>query len=236
MEQRKLIILIIDDNLADIEIFRRCIEDIEGWDSTVLAFTNASAALEEIKRGEVDMLFIDYLLGGVTGYELFLQIRELGCQKPVIMLTGHGNEAIAVDVMKAGASDYLIKGQISSHNLRRAISNALEKDALHRKIEEQQKALIDAERTSVMIQSVGAACHHLSQPLTAIYGNLELLLSRSCKPEDRALIENCLKASDRMTEILKKLRDLQEYKTVPYARNFDILDIGIEMGKGVDKD
>ncbi len=52
-----------------------------------------------------DLIFLDYLLGVETGLGVFHQIREEGCFLPVIMLTGHGSEEIAVEAMKAGVSD-----------------------------------------------------------------------------------------------------------------------------------
>ena len=104
--------------------------------------------------------------GGETGLEVFHKIRKGGCTLPVIMFTGHGSEEVAVQAMKAGVSDYLVKGRITPDSLRLIISNAVQKYKMQQKIEEQRKALLGAEHQRVMMGSVGAACHHFAQPIS----------------------------------------------------------------------
>ena len=60
---------------------------------------------------------------------------------PVIMLTGQGNEAIAVDAMKRGAKDYLVKGSVTRHSLEHAITNVIDKCKLERELTERQQRL-----------------------------------------------------------------------------------------------
>jgi signal transduction histidine kinase len=59
----------------------------------------------------------------------------------VIMLSGHGDEMIATEAMKRGATDYLSKARLNAASIKRAITNALEKSALRRKIKQQQEEL-----------------------------------------------------------------------------------------------
>ena len=229
MERRKLTILVIDDDPADVEILRRRLEEIVGRDVEFMAFNDAQTGCAEAIRCEADLIFLDYLLGAETGLEVFHEIRKGGCNMPVIMLTGHGSEEVAVEAMKAGVSDYLVKGKISPDSLRLVISNALQKSEMQQKIKEQREALLDAERQRVMMESVGAACHHFAQPLTTMLSNLQLLSKdEEIEESDKKLmLEQCLRAAEMMRMILNKFQQVSEYRTRPYLADAKILDIGL---------
>lgn len=80
-------------------------------------------------------------------------------------------------------------------------------------------AMREAERNRVMLESFGAACHHLGQPATVILANMGMLalkLKDVTDPTMRELIEGTLKASERLAEVLHKLNEVNEYRTVCY--------------------
>jgi DNA-binding NtrC family response regulator len=230
MGKRKLTILVIDDSPADVEIVRRLLQQIDSWEIHFLASYDSEAGRAEVARGKADLIFLDYMLGSETGLEVLKAIEDKGCFLPVIMLTGQGSEEIAVEAMKAGVSDYLVKGRITSESLRLAISNALQKFKMQREIEEQRKALLDAERQRVMMESVGAACHHFAQPLTTMLSYLQMLAKGEGIEESQKsrMFEQCLKAAENMRVILNKFHEVREYRTRPYLSDTKILDIGLE--------
>jgi two-component system sensor histidine kinase/response regulator len=230
MEKRKFTVLVVDDEPADVEILRRLLEEIEGRKIQLLACHDAETGRAEASHCRADLIFLDYLLGAETGLEVFQQIREEGCMLPVIMLTGHGSEEIAVEAMKAGVSDYLVKGRITPDSLRLVISNALQKFEMQQKIDEQRATLLDAERQRVMMESVGAACHHFAQPLTTMLSNLEMLARDGAiqEPEKSRMLQQCLQAAEMMKMILNKFQQVNEYRTRPYLDDEKILDIGLE--------
>ena len=84
---------------------------------------------------------MDYLLGERTGLEVFRAIRKLGCDQPVVMLTGKGSEQVAVEAMKAGVTDYVVKSAMSATALHHTVTNALAKFDLQRLVREQQERL-----------------------------------------------------------------------------------------------
>lgn len=229
MEKRKFAILVIDDDPADVEILRRLLEQIEGWKIKFLACNDARTGRAEALRCQVDLIFLDYLLGVETGLEVFHEIRKGGCTLPVIMFTGHGSEEVAVEAMKAGVSDYLVKGRITPDSLRLVISNAVQKFKMQQKIEEQRKALLDAERQRVMMESVAATCHHFAGPLTTMFSNLQMFagVENIEEPEKRNMLDQCLKAAEMMKIILNKFQQVREYRTRPFLDDFNILDIGL---------
>ena len=83
-----------------------------------------------------------------------------------------------------------------------------------------------------MIESLGAACHHLSQPLTAARLNLDLLAKDPQIDTDelRDEVSKISRSVRRASQILHQLLGVAEYRTVPYTKYQDILDISPDDG------
>jgi signal transduction histidine kinase len=136
-------VLIVDDSPEDREFYRRLLmqdrEHAYEFLEADLGEEGLRIALEE----EPDCLLLDYKLPDVDGLE-FLDRLLAKKLVPVIVLTGQGNEAVAVEAMKGGAQDYLLKGSVSRDRLLHAVQNAIEKVALRRKVEERTAELAQA--------------------------------------------------------------------------------------------
>jgi C4-dicarboxylate-specific signal transduction histidine kinase len=83
-------------------------------------------ALSRSGSDEYDIWLLDYQLGETSGVELLRAIRTEGLTMPVVILTGMGDERVAVEAMKAGAADYLRKERLSTELLGGAIRHALD--------------------------------------------------------------------------------------------------------------
>ncbi len=92
---------------------------------------------------------------------------------------------------------------------------------LRKALEQQQQVLLNAERHRVMVQSIGAACHHLGQPATALRMRLYLMKEEARTVEEMEGIEQGLLDIEAIEAILKKLREVNEYRTVPYLGEGD---------------
>ncbi|MCF7816656.1 MAG: hypothetical protein K9M54_02140 [Kiritimatiellales bacterium] len=90
---------------------------------------------------------------------------------------------------------------------------------LRETIEHQQHALLEAERHRAMIQTLGAACHHIGQPATALRMRLYLLRDLAANPEELQEIEQCTKAVQTISDVLQTLREVGEFKTEPYLHD-----------------
>ncbi|HEV2856412.1 MAG TPA: response regulator [Thermoanaerobaculia bacterium] len=143
LPSERIRVLIVDDSPEDREFYQRLlVQDRERayeFLEADLGEEGLRAALEE----EPDCLLLDYKLPDLDGLEF---LERLLAEKlvPVIVLTGQGNEAVAVEAMKGGAQDYLLKGSVSRDRLQHAVQNAIEKVALRRKVEERTAELAEA--------------------------------------------------------------------------------------------
>src|SRR5690606_6974923 len=84
-----------------------------------------SQALERIGHGDVDVCLLDYRLGGEDGIEVLRAIAAMPQHPAVLITTGQGNERIDREALALGASDYLVKQELSGRMLDRSIRYAM---------------------------------------------------------------------------------------------------------------
>jgi PAS domain S-box-containing protein len=122
-------ILIVEDDEDDFLIIEACIKDIPDKEFLIDWCYDYDDAMQRIREGRYDIYFIDYLLGEKTGLELLEEAISLGCEEPLILLTGIGNRDVDIQAMTIGAVDYLVKSEINTEKLERSIRYALERSA-----------------------------------------------------------------------------------------------------------
>ena len=122
-------ILIIEDDQDDFLIIEACIKDIPDKAFRIDWCYDYNEALNRIAQAGYDIYFVDYLLGERTGLELLQAAKALGCEDPLVLLTGIGNREVDVQAMTIGAVDYLVKSEINTEKLERCIRYALERSS-----------------------------------------------------------------------------------------------------------
>ncbi|MFY9309042.1 MAG: response regulator [Bacteroidia bacterium] len=132
MIQNEIKILMIDDDEEDFLIVRDIIlRGVVHHKYTIDWRPSFDSGLKAISEKAHDVYLVDYKLGGRTGLELIKKALDLGCEAPLIILTGENNFEIDKQAMSAGAADYLVKGTISSQVMERSIRYAIA-NAKHR--------------------------------------------------------------------------------------------------------
>jgi PAS domain S-box-containing protein len=120
-------VLIVDDDDVDRMAVRRQLMRFDERPEIAEASDGASAK-QAVREGSFDCLLLDFRLPDVDGLDLLAELTgEFGDQTPpVVMLTGMGDERIAVEAMRRGARDYLSKRELSVEVLRRAVLSAID--------------------------------------------------------------------------------------------------------------
>ncbi|MBD2449893.1 response regulator [Nostoc sp. FACHB-152] len=142
MTQRvPLTLLLIDDCAVDRYIYRQYLQQNKLYTYEILEFETAKQAITWCEQHTPDVILLDYLLPDDDGLEFLQQLRKNinNQQSAVIMLTGAGDEMIAVSAMKNGAQDYLVKNHFSPKALQSAIHNAVERMHLARDLEKSRE-------------------------------------------------------------------------------------------------
>ncbi|MGF1512834.1 MAG: ATP-binding protein [Elainellaceae cyanobacterium] len=126
--EEQLRILVVDDDEVDRMTLRRALRQANVLSSLQEAQDYATAVLA-MQEAVYDCIFIDYRLPDKDGMTLVQDLRNAGVATPLVILTGQGDDQIAVELMKAGASDYLSKDRLSAKTLSQILHNVIR---LHR--------------------------------------------------------------------------------------------------------
>lgn len=120
-------IAIIDDNPDDIFSIKKMLLK-QNNEYIIVDFTNPEEALNTLKQDTVDCIILDYYFPVMNGLEFITEFRSnQKIDTPIIVLTGHGNEKVAVESIKTGAFDYIIKSEISGGLLNKSIIKGIQK-------------------------------------------------------------------------------------------------------------
>jgi PAS domain S-box-containing protein len=120
-------VLLVEDDEDDYVLTRDLLSEIKGDPYHLDWVKDYDAALAAMTANRHDVYLLDYRLGARTGLELLQEVLRRGCKGPVILLTGQGEWEVDVEAMRAGAADYLTKGQIDATILERAVRYAIER-------------------------------------------------------------------------------------------------------------
>jgi CheY-like chemotaxis protein/anti-sigma regulatory factor (Ser/Thr protein kinase) len=105
-------ILIVDDDEVDREIAARCLEGLDPL--TVLTAADGNEALASIAASKPDLVVTDLRMPGMDGLELVQKLRQEHPLLPVVLVTSHGSEHIAIEALKSGAASYVSKAELKS--------------------------------------------------------------------------------------------------------------------------
>lgn len=197
-------LLLVDDDEVDRMAICRALSR-SNMSVDVTEVVHAQQAIDHLRQWNYDCVFLDYRLPEQDGLSLIQQLRAEGVVIPLVVLTGQGDEQIAVDLMKAGASDYLVKTRVSPDRLALLLRNALrvhaaeqreaqaqarlqetnsllkrqneELERQRRHIEDQNLRLLESYR--VKSEFLATMSHELRTPLNAILGFSQILESQA---------------------------------------------------------
>ncbi len=131
MTHSQYTILIVDDSAEDRSAYSRYLSKEIVSNYEIVEVESGEEALEQLALVQPDLILLDYLLPDIDGLEFIEELKAQESQiPPIIMLTGEGNEVVAVEAMKSGVKDYLIKGKLTPEILTTSIRNTLEQHHL----------------------------------------------------------------------------------------------------------
>ncbi|HEX5474593.1 MAG TPA: response regulator [Vicinamibacterales bacterium] len=199
------LLLVDDDELDRLAIVRSLRQG--GVPVSISERTDCASAIQALKTQAFDCVLLDYHLPGSNGLETLHTLRAAGVHVPVITLTGQGDEELAVELMKAGASDYLNKNAVTPERLQRSIRYAL---AIHHAEEERALLLVREQKAREQAQAANRAkdeflatlSHELRTPLNAILGWSKLLASGHL---DEETTRRAIQIIDRNTRLQAQL-------------------------------
>lgn len=239
MEEKPLSILIVEDD----EDYALIIKDLilDGFKNSRPNIEYSASSAEAISllhpSSSYDLCIFDYRLGEVHGIELLRIVRSKGLTTPIIFLTGQGDQEIAVEAMKAGATDYLVKGNLTAEQLSQSIGYSIKlhkkeeqrKDAEEKlkkshvelmeahnelqesmdKLQSAQNQLVRSEKLASIGRLAAGVCHEILNPLNIISGHVQVLEME--RPTDDSLREDLQSIAEEIVRIEKIVGGLLKF-------------------------
>ncbi|MBI5634606.1 MAG: response regulator [Nitrospirae bacterium] len=224
LSQQKLKVFLLEDNLDDVEL------ELHEMHKTLLhvdydVARNRKEFLEKVARFSPDIILADYALPDITGIEAINVVKELGVDVPVILITGDGNETIAVDSLRLGAVDYILKKNIAGLSARvmRALEIWADRRAKERAESEEmrlQQLLFENQKMEAIGRLAGGIAHDFNNILTGVMGLSEIcLIDIRGDVHLRGNLESIISISQKGADLVKQLlifskKMIMEFKAV----------------------
>lgn len=213
-------VLLVEDDCVDAENVGRMLRWAKAERGVeVIRSRSLMAALEELRSGRsFDLVLLDLGLPDSRGLEAARRIREAAPDLPVVVLTGRHDQSLAVEAVRQGAQDYLVKGEVQGDTLVRAMRYAVERKKTElapvgatRKLE---RRTADLERRNAELQQfVYTVSHDLKSPLVTMRGFLGILKSGYSAGQDNVVkdsIRRIEKATSHMSRLIEDLLELSQ--------------------------
>jgi CheY-like chemotaxis protein len=233
-------ILLVDDETMNLKILRTILRKGE---YRFLEAQSGEEALQLLQTEKADLIVLDLMMPGMDGFQVLERVKSDPSTDfiPVIIASALKDSSAIEKGLELGANDYFTKPLSDDDRrfqlplkVRNLIKSKKMQDQLadlNRELKETQEKLIEKEKVSAVVEMAGAASHELNQPLTAIMGNLQLVMSKLPEADPLAKrIDKVLGQVDRMVDIVKKIGQITRYRTKEYAENVRIVDIDKSSG------
>lgn len=236
--EHSLRILVLDDDEVDRMAVCRTLSKIE-VSVDVSEAANYDEAIVDLENNQFDCVFLDYRLPGKDGLAVIKEVRDSGKKIPLVVLTGQGDEQIAVEIMKAGASDYINKSRMSPHLLGKTLQNVIRMYEAERQIElfhqqifesneqlkrknkelEEKQEQIHQQNLKLLEASelksrfLATMSHELRTPLNAIMVFSQMILRKTkgkLSDSERDMVERILNNGKNLLELINDILDLSK--------------------------
>jgi sigma-B regulation protein RsbU (phosphoserine phosphatase) len=202
MDPQTTQVLLIEDNPGDADLVR--LRLVEGKTPVNVNCVNRlSDGLASLSRETPSVVLLDLNLPDSHGAETFRRVRDHSPHVPVVVLSGQDDEVLATKAVHQGVQDYLLKANLSSIHLERAIRYAVERQGLLRALEITQKQQLEFKN-----RFLSHVSHELRTPLTCIHQYVTLLLdglAGSMAPEQSDHLKTVLKSVNQLHAMIRDL-------------------------------
>ncbi|MEP6677350.1 MAG: response regulator [Ferruginibacter sp.] len=127
-------ILLIEDNSGDVMLIEEMLRSSRVGINNIYTADRTAAGCAILKQQEINLVLVDLSLPDSHGIESFLKIKDFTKKIPVIILTGLADSTVAIQALKEGAQDYLVKGEFETDILVKSIQYSIERKLAEEKI------------------------------------------------------------------------------------------------------
>lgn len=225
--RRTVRVLLVEDNPGDAALIQLALGEVSAGTEVrpwfeVRHLDRVGAALALLRAGWADeagdaIVLLDLHLPDARGMEGIAAVRAAAPDLPIVMLTGLDDDVVALEALRTGAQDYLVKGRADGDVLARAVRYALERKRT-------ESALARARWMAGIGETALAVRHEVSTPLHWLVANADLLPVVPSE-ERQAVLDDLVAGAREIESVLRRLQDLDDPRSVAAGGGQRMLDL-----------
>lgn len=224
MDNQKIRILLVEDNKDFAKLVQVYLQRFEKDRFDVTWKENYAETMAELetRKDGFDIILMDYFLPGKNGVEITRELLAKRLNIPVVFLTVNKDFDLALDVMKLGVDDYLVKEEISSPVLPKTVLNVIEKRHLKQQLVDLE---ISQQRLKAIHDILAGVVLEFEAPLKEMQesaGEFKNRFGSDAIKNYTKIIEDNI---GRIVSKLEKLKSLKDDKTIRYIKDIKMLDL-----------
>jgi DNA-binding NtrC family response regulator len=210
MEETPIKILLVDDDEEYLAIAKHYLRSFHHRSFEVEWAVDEAETFRKLRANPAfDVILMDYYLPETNGLDITRRIFDAKFNVPVILLTANKDFRIAIEAMKFGVEEYLVKEQAVDTILPRTVINVLERVHLKKRILEVENTKKKAEAIQELIVTM---CHEFNNPLAAIKISSDILSRQQIGDHHKEILETLNKNISLLEKQIVKLRDFNVEK------------------------
>ena len=202
--------LLVEDDKSYIKVVQYQLKRFPSREFQLTWKESVEDALAELRdKFTFDVILTDYQFPSSNGLEFCLQLNEMGNQIPVVIITATRDIKLAIDAMRLGVEDFLLKEDLGESHLPRTIVNVVERVAMRKQMHAVEKRMTIAEnRARAIRELVVTVCHEFNNPLAAIKISSDLIQRQALTNDDRVFMKQFDASLQKIETEIKRLRDV----------------------------
>lgn len=240
MSTENLRVLLVEDNPGDVRLIKEMLVDAKYTAFSLECAERLRDGLARLHERETDVVLLDLSLPDSSGLDTFVTFYNAAQGVPIVVLSGLNDETTAVECVKAGAQDYLIKGEVDGHllirSLRYAVGRGILEQERYQLLERERIARAEAEAANhAKDEFLAVVSHELRTPLNAMLGWSRMLATGKLDSASaRRGVESIERNARAQAQLIEDLLDISRITTGKLRLNTRPLELSSLINDTVD--
>jgi two-component system cell cycle sensor histidine kinase/response regulator CckA len=198
-------VLLVEDSILDARFLAADFTKQGGSEFSLKTVRSLDEAVRAFAGEPADVIILDLFLEEIQGLETLAAMRKAAPEIPIVVLTALNDENLGLQALKHGAQDYLIKGNVDSRSLFRAIRYARERKQVENERRSLELRSLQMQKLEALGTLAGGVSHNFNNILMAITGHAHLLLETKPDDEVKRHLESIRRAATRASALTRQL-------------------------------